>query len=61
MINNQNISKASFNSGNELKNMPSLILKLKSSLKFQKEFIKEIEQNLQVFIENEVQNTISSN
>ena len=61
MINNQNISKASFNSGNELKNIPSLILKLKSSLKFQKEFIKEIEQNLQVFIENEVQNTISSN
>ena len=61
MINNQNLSKASFNSGNELKNMPSLILKLKSSLKFQKEFIKEIEQNLQVFIENEVQNTISSN
>ena len=61
MINNQNIRKASFNSGNELKNMPSLILKLKSSLKFQKEFIKEIEQNLQVFIENEVQNTISSN
>ena len=61
MINNQNISKASFNSGNELKNMPSLILKLKSLLKFQKEFIKEIEQNLQVFIENEVQNTISSN
>ena len=61
MINNQNLSKASFNSGNELKNMPSLILKLKSSLKFQKEFIKEIEQNLQVFIEKEVQNTISSN
>ena len=61
MINNQNISKASFNSGNELKNIPSLILKLKSSLKLQKEFIKEIEQNLQVFIENEVQNTISSN
>ena len=61
MINDQNLSKASFNSGNELKNMPSFILKLKSSLKFQKEFIKEIEQNLQVFIENEVQNTISSN
>ena len=61
MINNQNLSKALFNSGNELKNMPSLILKLKSSLKLQKEFIKEIEQNLQVFIENEVQNTISSN
>ena len=56
MRNNQN----SFIQGNEFKNISLLIPKLKSSLKLQKELIKEIEQHLQTLIYNEVQNNMNS-
>ena len=56
MENNQNINQTSFILGNELKNISSLIPKLKLSLKLQKEFIKEIENNLQIIIGNEEAN-----
>ena len=56
MENNQNINQTSFILGNELKNISSLIPKLKLSLKLQKEFIKEIENNLQIIIGKEEAN-----
>ena len=46
MRNNQDMNKTSFIQGNFIKDIYSLIQKLRSSLKFQKEFLKEIEQNL---------------
>ena len=62
MINNQNINPTSFiSSKNEIKDIPLLIPKLKSSLKLQKEFIKEIEQKLKILADNEVQNKIELN
>ena len=62
MINNQNINPTSFiSSKNEIKAIPLLIPKLKSSLKLQKEFIKEIEQKLKILADNEVQNKIELN
>ena len=62
MIDNQNINPTSYISfKNEIKDVPSLIPKLKSSLKLQKEFIKEIEQKLKDLADNEVQNKINLN
>ena len=60
MRNNQNMNSTLFIQGNEFKNISLLIPKLKSSLKLQKELIKEIEQHLQTLIYNEVQNNMNS-
>ena len=46
MSSNQDMNKTSFIQGNSIKDIYSLIPKLRSSSKLQKEFLKEIEQNL---------------
>ena len=62
MKKNQNIKPSSFISqDNQIKNHNLLIQKLKESLKLQKQFIKEIEQKLQVLANNEVENKININ
>ena len=62
MIKNQNIKLSSFISqDNQIKNHNLLIQKLKESLKLQKQFIKEIQQKLQVLANNEVENKININ
>ena len=62
MIKNQNIKPSSFISqDNQIKNHNLLIQKLKESLKLQKQFIKEIQQKLQVLANNEVENKININ
>ena len=62
MIKNQNIKPSSFISqDNQIKNHNLLIQKLKESLKLQKQFIKEIQQKLQILANNEVENKININ
>ena len=62
MKKNQNIKPSSFISqDNQIKNHNLLIQKLKESLKLQKQFIKEIQQKLQVLANNEVENKININ
>ena len=62
MKKNQNIKPSSFISqDNQIKNHNLLIQKLKESLKLQKQFIKEIQQKLQILANNEVENKININ
>ena len=60
MRSNQDMNKTSFIQGNSIKDFDSVIPKLRSSLKLQKEFLKEIEQNLQKLIDEEIQNNTNS-
>ena len=62
MLNNENIKPTSFISEeNTIKDVSLIIPKLKSSLRLQKEFIKEIEEKLRVLADDEVQNKIKLN